>query len=140
MLRFENRNSNACSLLNRMPLLNVELQDFVGSLPAEFLVRANQPIKSIESAAMKGMVPDAILERRERFGFPVPVREWLNELASWVDTIMAEIERFPFLEPLRVRRIWDAVRSNDESVPAAFLIWRLVFLAGWVRFMSVSID
>ncbi len=140
MLRLEDRNSVACSILNRMPLLTPELQDFVGSLPAEYLVTADQPMKSIESAAMRSLVPDAILARRERYGFPVPIREWLVELAPWVDKNIAELERLPFFEPRRVRQIWEGVQSNDNSTSAAFLIWRWIFLAGWVRVFDVSLD
>src|SRR5262249_25799244 len=72
MLRFEDRNSTACSIVNRMPLLTPEIHDFVTSLPPELLVTAVQPIKSLECAAMRGMVPGAILQRKERTGFPVP--------------------------------------------------------------------
>jgi asparagine synthase (glutamine-hydrolysing) len=140
MLRFEDRNSFACSILNRMPLLTVELQEFVWSLPPEYLVTANQPMKSIESAAMRRLVPDAILDRRERSGFPVPVREWLDELAPWVDMNMAEIARLPFLDPRRVRQVWESVRSQNTSVSAAFLVWRWIFLAGWLRYMDVRLD
>jgi len=138
MLRLEDRNSTACSVLNRMPLLTTEIQDFVSSLPAEYLVTPNQPIKSIESAAMQGMVPDEILARRERFGFPVPVREWLIELAPWVDMNLAELERLPFFQPGRVRQIWERVQSTDKSISSAFLIWRWIFLAGWIRVFDVS--
>jgi asparagine synthase (glutamine-hydrolysing) len=140
MLRFEDRNSMACSILNRMPLLTTALEDFVCSLPLEYLITTNQPMKSIESAALRGMVPDAILARRKRSGFPVPVREWLEELAPWVDRNIAEIESFPFLEPSCVRQIWKSVSSGNESVSQAFLIWRWVFLAGWVRYCNVSLD
>jgi asparagine synthase (glutamine-hydrolysing) len=140
MLRFEDRNSATCSILNRMPLLTVELQDFVRSLPTDYLVTPNQPIKSIECAALRGLVPDAILARKERSGFPVPVREWLVELAPWVETNMAEISRLPFLEPRRVRQIWDSVRSQKASVLEAFLIWRWIFLVGWLRYLNVRLD
>ena len=140
MLRVEDRNSMACSILNRMPLLTTELQDFISSLPLEYLVRANQPLKSIECAAMRGMVPDAILARKERTGFPVPATEWLDELAPWVDSLMTEVEDFPFLVGSRVRQIWQRVRSNNSSVPAAFLIWRWIFLAGWLRYFAVRLD
>ena len=140
MLRFEDRNSVACSILNRMPLLTVELQNFVRSLPAEYLVTANQPLKSIECAAMRGLVPDAILARRERSGFPVPVREWLDELAPWVDMNMTEIVELPFFEPHRVRQVWESVRSQKASVSRAFLVWRWIFLAGWLRYMNVRLD
>lgn len=140
MLRFQDRNSVACSILNRMPLLTVELQDFVRSLPAEYLVRADQPIKSIESAAMRGLVPDAILARRERSGFPVPAREWLNELAPWVDINMKEVESLPFFEPRRVCQVWGSVRSQTASLSAAFLVWRWIFLSGWLRYMNVRLE
>jgi hypothetical protein len=140
MLRFEDRNSVACSILNRMPLLTVELQDFVRSLPAEYLVTANQPMKSIECAAMRGLVSDAILVRRARSGFPVPAREWLDELASWVDMNITEIVGLPFFEPHRVRQVWESVRSQKAPVSRAFLVWRWIFLAGWLRCMNVRLD
>jgi len=140
VLRFEDRNSVACSILNRMPLLTVELQDFVRSLPAEYLVTANQPLKSIECAALRGLVPDALLARRERSGFPVPVREWLDELAPWVEMNMTEIAQLPFIEAHRVRHIWEAVRWQNASVSSAFLVWRWVFLAGWLRYLKVCVD
>jgi asparagine synthase (glutamine-hydrolysing) len=140
MLRFEDRNSMACSILNRMPLLTTELQDFICSLPPDYLVTASRPLKSLESAAMQGIVPEAILGRRVRTGFPVPVREWLGELAPWVETNITEISGLPFLEPPAVRQIWDNVRSKGESVSEAFLVWRWIFLAGWVRLFGVSLD
>jgi asparagine synthase (glutamine-hydrolysing) len=139
MLRFEDRNSVACSIVNRMPLLTVELQDFVRSLPPDYLVTANQPIKSIECAAMRGLVPDAILARRERWGFPVPVREWLHELAPWADGYMREVASLPFLETRRVLRIWESVRAQNSPVSAAFLVWRWIFLAGWLRYFNVHL-
>lgn len=140
MLRFEDRNSVACSILNRMPLLAVEIQDFVRSLPPEYIVTADQPMKSIECAALRGLVPDAILARKERSGFPVPVREWLYELAPWVETNMTEISCLPFLEQRRVRQVWESVRSQSASVSAAFLLWRWIFLSGWLRHMNVRLD
>jgi asparagine synthase (glutamine-hydrolysing) len=141
MLRFEDRNSVACLILNRMPLLTVEIQDFVHSLPPEYIVTADQPMKSIECAALRGLVPDAILARKERSGFPVPVREWLCQLAPWVEANIAEISCLPFLEPRRVRRVWKSVRSaQNASVTAGFLIWRWIFLSGWLRYLNVRLD
>jgi asparagine synthase (glutamine-hydrolysing) len=140
MLRFEDRNSVACEILNRMPLLAVEIQDFVQSLPPEYIVTADQPMKSIECAALRGLVPDAILARRERSGFPVPVREWLYELAPWVETNMTEIFCLPFLRPRRMRQVWESVRSQNATVSAAFLIWRWIFLSGWLRNLNVRLD
>jgi asparagine synthase (glutamine-hydrolysing) len=140
MLRFEHLNSTACSILNRMPLLTAGIHDFICSLPPELLVTADQPMKSLEFATLRGMVPDAILSRKVRAGFPVPVTEWLDELAPWVDSYMAEVEGFPFLRGNRVRQIWQRIRIQNNSIPAAFLIWKWVFLAGWLRYCSVRLD
>lgn len=121
-------------------LLRGRFVAFLYGRAEEYLITTDQPIKSIESAAMRGMVPDAILARRERSGFPVPVREWLAELAPWVEITVAEVERFPFLEPHCVRQTWESVQSRNKSVADAFLVWRWIFLAGWVRYCSVSLD
>jgi asparagine synthase (glutamine-hydrolysing) len=140
MLRFEDRNSTSCAILNRMPLLTVEIQDFVRSLPPEYIVSADQPMKSIECAALRGMVSEAILARRERSGFPVPVREWLCELSAWVDTSIEPVSCLPFLESRRVRHLWELVRSQNASMSEGFLIWRWLFLSGWLRNLDVRLD
>jgi asparagine synthase (glutamine-hydrolysing) len=140
MLRFEDRNSTACGILNRMPLLVRGVQDFVQSLPPELFVRAEQPLKSIEWAALQGLVPDAIRARKQRSGFPVPVREWLCELAPWVDTVMREVSSLPFLESSQALRIWETVRSRNGSREVGFLIWRWVLLCGWLRNLNVHLD
>jgi hypothetical protein len=74
--------------------------------------------------------PDAILASKEKWGFPVPAREWLHELAPWADVYVKEIAGLPFLESRRVLQIWESVRAQNASVSAAFLVWRWIFLAG----------
>jgi asparagine synthase (glutamine-hydrolysing) len=140
MLRFEDRNSTACGILNRMPLLATGIQDFVQSLPPEYFVKAEQPLKSIEWAALRGLVPDAILARKQRSGFPVPVREWLCELAPWVDTAMDEVSNLPFLEPSQAGQIWESVRSQNGSIQNGFLVWRWILLYSWLRNLNVRLD
>jgi asparagine synthase (glutamine-hydrolysing) len=139
MLRFEDRNSTACGILNRMPLLVAEIQDFMQSLPPGYIVKAEQPLKSMEWAALRGLVPDAILARKQRSGFPVPVREWLCELAPWVDTVMDEVSDLPFLEPSQAGRMWESVRSQNGSIQTGFLVWRWILLCRWLRNLNVRL-
>ena len=140
MLRFEDRNSTACGILNRMPLLVGGIQEFVQSLPPEHLVKAQQPLKSIEWAALRGLVPDASLARKQRSGFPVPVREWLCELAPWVDTAIKEVSNLPFLAPSQAGRTWESVRSRSGSREVGFLVWRWILLCSWLRNLNVRLD
>jgi hypothetical protein len=53
---------------------------------------------------------------------------------------MTEIACLPFFEPGRVRQVWESVRSQNTSVSAAFLVWRWIFLAGWLRYLNVRLD
>lgn len=128
-------------MVNRMPLLTTELQDFAGSLPAEYLITPTHPMKAIEAEAMRGMVPDAVIARTERFGFPVPVREWLQESADWMNGRMAETAQLPFLNESRVQEVWRSVSSGaNHSLSAAFLVWRWFFLDCWLRCFNVKLD
>ena len=40
--------------------------------------------------AMRGMVPDSILDRRDKIGFATPERAWLSQLEPWVESVFAD--------------------------------------------------
>jgi asparagine synthase (glutamine-hydrolysing) len=77
LLRYEDRNSMCFSIESRVPFLNTELVDFILSLPANYKIR-NGFSKAILREALKGIVPDAILKRRDKLGFPAPEVEWMR--------------------------------------------------------------
>jgi asparagine synthase (glutamine-hydrolysing) len=67
----------ACSLEGRSPLLDHELAEFVAALPASYKFSLGQS-KILLRRAMRGVVPDAILDRRRKFGFSAPIGAWLR--------------------------------------------------------------
>lgn len=67
----------ACSLEGRSPLLDHELAEFVAALPASFKFSLGRS-KILLRSAMRGVVPDAILDRRRKFGFSAPIGAWLR--------------------------------------------------------------
>ncbi len=69
-LRIEDRNSMAFGIEARVPFLDDQLVDFSFSLPAHMKMRQGCT-KYIHRQAMRGIVPDALLDRPEKFGFPV---------------------------------------------------------------------
>jgi asparagine synthase (glutamine-hydrolysing) len=69
-LRIEDRNSMAYGVEARVPFLDDDLVNFAFSVPSRLKVR-NGITKYIHRAAMRGVVPDALLDRPEKFGFPV---------------------------------------------------------------------
>src|SRR5262249_17049665 len=70
------RMSMATSLEARVPLLDHKLAEFVVRIPSSLKMRG-QETKHILKRAVRGLVPDEILERPKQ-GFGVPIAEWLN--------------------------------------------------------------
>ena len=69
----------AHSVESRVPFLNVELVNFVLSLPENFIVSNKGISKSIFREAMRGIVPEEILSRKDKLGF-VATASNLNHL------------------------------------------------------------
>ncbi len=133
-LRFEDRNSASLGMTSRLPFLTAEIAEFAFSLPEEFLVSPQGASKYVFRRAMRGLVPDAILDRRDRLGFPVPAAEWLLALRPWVGGLLPEASQIPALNFAQVSRIWEAGTSaKTTSPPSTFLIWRWVSLIVWAR-------
>ncbi len=70
------RMSMATSLEARVPLLDHKLIDFVTGIPSELKLKGLET-KYIFRKAVRGLVPDAILDRPKQ-GFGVPINEWIN--------------------------------------------------------------
>ena len=89
LLRYEDRNSMAHSIESRVPFLTRSLAEFVFSLPERFLIAADGTGKSVLRAALRGIVPDAVLDRRDKIGFETPEPSWLGELGGWVSSVLS---------------------------------------------------
>jgi asparagine synthase (glutamine-hydrolysing) len=90
LLRYADRNSMAHSREVRLPFLDHRLVEFIFSLPDSLIIR-NGWTKWILRQALRGVVPDAILNRIDKLGYEPPQREWLGAL-SWKDLMLKELE------------------------------------------------
>jgi len=77
------RMSMAVSLEARVPLLDHKLIEFVTRIPASLKMKGLET-KHIFKRAVRGLVPDEILDRRKQ-GFDPPLQKWINnELRSYI--------------------------------------------------------
>lgn len=74
LLHYGDAISMANSLESRMPFLDYRLVEFVWSLPTEFKIKLGVG-KYIHREAMRGLVPDWIIDNRIKHGFTTPVSE-----------------------------------------------------------------
>lgn len=78
LLNFSDSNSMAHGVEARLPFLYHKLVDFVFSLPANQIYR-NATTKYVYRNAMKGIIPDVILNRKDKLGFAPPQERWLSQ-------------------------------------------------------------
>jgi asparagine synthase (glutamine-hydrolysing) len=129
LLRFEDRNSMAFSIESRVPFLTTAIADFAYSLASNKLISSKGGYKTILREALRGLVPDAILDRRDKVGFAAPQKHWLMQADDWIASVLSEtaFSRVPLLDQ---RQTVDVVRrgisSGDDS-----LAWRCLNLLRW---------
>ncbi len=77
LLHIEDRVSMAVSLESRVPLLDTRIVDLVTSMPPQIKFHGGRT-KHVFRNAIAGLIPDAILHRKDKMGFPVPLSEWVQ--------------------------------------------------------------
>lgn len=138
LLRYEDRNSMAFSIESRVPFLIPELADFLAGLPEEYLIGPDGTSKRIFRAAMRGLVPDAVLDRTDKIGFATPEQAWLGQLRPWVERVLSDpaAAEIPAIRLPEIRREWEAVVAGRR--PFSFRVWRWINLIRWSGGLGVE--
>ncbi|MBI5762074.1 MAG: asparagine synthase (glutamine-hydrolyzing) [Planctomycetes bacterium] len=131
LLRYEDRNSMTHSIESRVPFLTPAIAEFVFSLPENYLLDDRGVSKSIFRAAMRDIVPDAILDRRDKIGFATPEKAWLNRLRPWAEPLLANDTHAAsaVLNMPAVREEWQV--ALDGLARFDTRLWRWVNLIAW---------
>ena len=129
LLRYEDRNAMAFSLENRVPFLTPALVQLLFSLPEEYLLAADGTRKAVFRQAMRGIVPDLVLDRRDKIGFSVPMRSWFAALHPWIAERLEHVGALPGVRAVEVQRRW---RGDGRPVDP-YMVWRCVSLSTWAE-------
>jgi asparagine synthase (glutamine-hydrolysing) len=126
------RMSMAHSIEAREPLLDHKLIEFVQTIPASLKLRGTVG-KHILKSAVRGLIPDEIIDR-EKQGFGVPINRWFNdELRDLLyDTLTeARTKQRGYFNQKVVEEILDEHRRcrRDNSTH----LWGLLTLELWHR-------
>jgi asparagine synthase (glutamine-hydrolysing) len=77
LLQVEDRVSMAVSIESRVPLLDTRIVDLVTTMPPTLKFQGGRP-KNILKKAIRTLLPNSVLERKDKMGFPVPFMEWMQ--------------------------------------------------------------
>ena len=128
LLHVEDRVSMAHGLESRVPFLDARVVEFAATLPADVKFKDGH-LKHALKEAMRDVLPPAIVDRRDKMGFPVPLGEWINgELHDFVlDVFSSETARSrPYLaEDFDVRRLIEREGAFSRN------LWGLFSLELW---------
>lgn len=116
ILHEDDLNAMFYSIENRSPFLDRALYEFCGTIPTRHLVREGRA-KAVLREAMRGIVPDKILDNPRKVGFNAPIFSFLDvndpSVRGWL------LDDSPIFDIVRRDRIEDLVRRaslpNSES-------------------------
>lgn len=137
LLRHADRNSMRFSVESRVPFLTLDLAELLLSLPEDYLISESGETKSVFRHAMRGIVPDVILDRRDKIGFATPEQRWLLELApklrEWLRESAHEV---PFIKADELLKAFDAIVAGKEKF--TWQMWRWINCIRWYRWQQFT--
>jgi asparagine synthase (glutamine-hydrolysing) len=131
------RATMAHSLEARPPLLDHRLAEFAATIPAQYRLRGGTT-KYLFKQAMRGILPDAIIDRKKH-GFAVPIAEWLRgDLAEFARGLLLS-------SACRDRGVFDTAHVerllalNARGRDLDLQLWTMLSFELWCqRFMDPS--
>lgn len=127
LLQVEDRMSMAHGLESRVPLLDHRIVEFAATIPANVKFTGGQ-MKHFLKSAFADALPHKITHRRDKMGFPVPLKEWFSgELKDFVsDIFQTQRNRH------RAYMNTDAILANfDKGEKFSRKTWGLLSLELW---------
>jgi asparagine synthase (glutamine-hydrolysing) len=129
LLRHGDRNAMRWSIESRVPFLTTEMAEFLLTLPESYLLSPKGETKHIFRAAMRGIVPDEILDRRDKIGFETPEHAWLRPRRDAIQNWLATADELPFLYGARCHK--EVAQILDGQKPFSQRAWGLINYCRW---------
>lgn len=127
LLHVEDRVSMAHGLESRVPLLDHPLVEMVATIPADIKFK-DGTMKRVFKDAMSSVLPPAIVERKDKMGFPTPLNEWVRgEAHEFVRDILSS--QAALNRPIINNR--QVVQGLDTEPKFGRKVWGLLSLEIW---------
>jgi len=129
LLRHGDRNSMQFSVESRVPFLTLPMANLLLSLPENYLISDQGETKRVFREAMRGIVPDDVLDRRDKIGFATPEKDWLLGMAPVIRTWLQDSEQIPVLNRVALLAEFDLVAAGKKAF--SWQVWRWVNFVRW---------
>ena len=129
LLQVEDRMSMANGLETRVPFLDHKLIELTNTIPADKKFPGGK-LKNLLKNSFNKTLPNKILKRTDKMGFPVPLQEWFSgSLKDFVFDIFSSnvAKTREFYNPRKV------LESLEKSGKFSRKVWGLLSLELWFR-------
>ncbi|MFC5695805.1 asparagine synthase (glutamine-hydrolyzing) [Pseudomonas sp. GCM10022186] len=134
LLRHADRNSMRFSVESRVPFLTLPMAELLLGLPEHYLISPAGETKSVFRAAMRGIVPDHVLDRKDKIGFATPEKEWLTSVAPTIREWLRSSAEIPFLQHVRLLEGFDEMMAGRR--PFSWQVWRWINYCKWYEMVA----
>lgn len=129
LLQVEDRVTMACGLESRVPLLATDMLEFMLSLPLGIRMSGTRP-KDLMRAAASNDLPAAVLDRKDKMGFPVPLDIWAkNQAKSEITRLISQLRerQLPYIR----NELLDNILLNPDLGNRN--LWASLTLSTWLN-------
>jgi asparagine synthetase B (glutamine-hydrolysing) len=123
-LRLDNQTSMGVPLELRLPFLDYRVVEYGFTMPFEYLMRDGW-MKWLLRSAMADLLPLEVTWRKQKAGFPFPLREWLGQFRHRILTMIQPLD-CPYLDMQKFNTGYERIRRRNPED-----LWCLISLAMW---------
>ena len=136
LLRHADRNSMRWSIESRVPFLNPKLSEFVLSLPEHYLISNSGETKSVFREAMRGILNQEVIDRKDKIGFATPQDRWVSKEILLASHILDTVDSFGFLNAKNMKTFFKSESLSNMS--QRNMTWRLFNFIKWAQLLDVK--
>lgn len=131
LLRHGDRNSMRFGIESRVPFLTTDLSSLLLSMPEDYLVSKQGETKHVFRAAMRGIVPNDVLDRKDKIGFETPEKDWILEAGKFIRKKMSNKANLKLVKSKKFEELTFINMSEDEFIKKNG--WRLLNMNCWIN-------
>jgi asparagine synthase (glutamine-hydrolysing) len=138
LLHYEDRNSMAYGIEARVPFLDHRMVEFALGVPAEQKVRGVET-KWFMRRALRGTLPDAIIDRKDKLGYPTPFAQWLRtDLKKETEAFLFDrVVKREWIDRAAVENIWRAHQDGSRNLSTS--VYTLITAEMWYAQQTQSV-
>jgi asparagine synthase (glutamine-hydrolysing) len=115
-------------------LLDHRLVELAATIPSSLKIRGGSDAKYIERQMMRGILPEPIVNRKDKLGHSIPLKNWLRTNRS-VQTFVQDVLASQALRDVGVnrpcvQRLWEEHQSYRRN--NSHRLWTLTVLGLWL--------